>query len=234
MQAKMKTFEDWDELSEEFNTYKEKIFQGAADNIYTVWPIILHYINLNFRENKNNLRALDYGCGTGMFCKELKSLKSDVYGIDISQKMIKIAKKHLGKEIKFLVGDSSKLPQIAKKEGKFNLITSIMVFQFISDIEKCVRHLSDSLSYNGHIIFAVHNPKKLDERNVKDRTSIAGKTLRIYRRTSADYDKIFTNLGFVKTFEKYPKTSRKFLKIYEQKDSIEIPKYMILAYKKKP
>lgn len=33
--------------------------------------------------------------------------------------------------------------------------------------------------------------------------------------------------------EKYPKTSKKFLKSYEQKDSLRIPKYMILAYKKK-
>ena len=87
---------------------------------------------------------------------------------------------------------------------------------------------------SGVIIFAVHNPEKLDERKVADKMNVGGigKIVNIHKRTAADYGESFRNAGFRKLFEKYPKTSRKFLEKYEQADSIKIPKYMVLAYKK--
>ena len=87
---------------------------------------------------------------------------------------------------------------------------------------------------DGHIIFAVHNPKKLEERGVKDDFNMGNtcKTVKIFKRTAKDYDKLFQKLGFKKTLEEYPKTSTEFLKRYGQKDSLKISKYMVLAYKK--
>lgn len=40
------------------------------------------------------------------------------------------------------------------------------------------------------------------------------------------------HFGFKKTLEEYPETNAEFFKKYKQNDSLEIPKYMILAYKK--
>ncbi len=228
---KAKSAQAWDELSDVFNTYKEDMYQGAADNIYTVWPVILGYARKNLKKNK--LFALDFGCGTGMFCKELKALGFKTMGIDISPKMIEVAKEHLGKEIMLFSGDS-KIALELSKNNKFNLLTAIMVFQFVKDIKKCIKNLSISLAKEGHIVFAVHNPKKLEERGVKEKFEIpnTGKIVPIFKRNAGDYDKIFRDLGFKKTLEKYPKTSRKFLEKYTQKDSLKIPKFMILAYKK--
>ncbi len=228
---KTKNAQVWDELSEVFNTHKENMYQGAVDNIYTVWPVILGYAKKNFKKNK--LYALDYGCGTGMFCKELKCLGFETYGTDISQKMIAVAKEHLKGKIEFFVGG----PEIVLKLSehmKFNLITSIMVFQFVKDIKKCIKTISNSLAKEGHIIFAVHNPKKLEERGVKGKFEIPDtrKTVPIFKRNAEDYDKIFRDLRFKKTVEKYPKTSKKFLEKYTQRDSLKIPKYMILGYKR--
>jgi SAM-dependent methyltransferase len=42
----------------------------------------------------DNGRALDFGCGVGRLSKALRSYFSDVYGIDISQKMISLAKEN--------------------------------------------------------------------------------------------------------------------------------------------
>ena len=221
----------WNELSEEFNTYKKELFYGAADNIHIAWPAILGYVKKNI--SGNPLRTLDFGCGTGMFCRELKSAGFDVAGIDISGKMIEMAKKH-NKNIDFFAGDAKKTDEISGKNGKLNLITSIMTLQFVENIEECIKSFSDSLMTDGHIIFAVHNPKKLEERGVKDDFNMGNtcKTVKIFKRTAKDYDKLFQKFGFKKTLEEYPKTSPEFLKRYEQKDSLKISKYMILAYKK--
>ncbi len=221
----------WNELSEEFNTYKRELFYGAADNIHTAWPVILDYVKKNL--GGNFLRALDFGCGTGMFCRELKSAGFDVAGIDISEKMTGIARKH-NKNIDFFAGDAKKTAEISGKDGKFSLITSIMTLQFVEDVEECISLFSDSLMSHGHIIFAVHNPKKLEERGIKGDFTMGntGKTVKIFKRTAKDYDKLFQKIGFKKTLEEYPKTSPEFLKRYEQKDSLKISKYMVLAYKK--
>ncbi|MBI2661474.1 class I SAM-dependent methyltransferase [Candidatus Woesearchaeota archaeon] len=221
----------WNELSEEFNTYKKEMFYGAADNIHTAWPVILGYVKKNI--SGNSLRALDFGCGTGMFCRELKSLGFDTTGIDISEKMVEIAKKH-NKDINFFVGEAKKAVEISSNGGKLNLITSIMALQFVQDIEECIKIFSDSLTNDGHIIFAVHNPAKLDENGIKEDFNVGntGKIVKIFKRTANDYDKIFKKLSFKKTLGEYPKTSPEFLERYGQKDSLKIPKYMILAYKK--
>lgn len=221
----------WNSLSEEFNSYKKNLFFGAADNIYTVWPLILDYIKKNIKGN--SLLALDYGCGTGMFCRELRSCGFNAVGIDLSANMIKIAKKYNNKN-PYFVGDYKTVFRLSRDFGKFNLISAIMVFQFVPDIKDCIKRLSDCLADEGHIVFAVHNPKKLEERKIKTKFEIGktGKITTIYKRTAEQYDEIFKSLGFKKKFEKYPKTSKKFLQKYKQEDSMKIPKYMILGYVK--
>ena len=226
----MNTVKIWDQLSDEFDTYKENLFQGVADNIYTIWPVILPYIKKNIKGN--SLCALDYGCGTGMFCSKLKSLGFDTYGIDISPKMVEIAKKHLGKQIGFFVGDYKTALGISKKLGKFNLITAIMVFQFIPNLNRCIRYLSKSMANGSNIFIVLHNPKKLDERKIKNKLNLNGKVVAIYKRNSKEYDRVFKQFRFKKLLEKYPKTSKKFLQKYKQEDSTKIPKYMVLGYKK--
>ena len=222
----------WNSLSEEFNTYKKNLFFEAADNIYTIWPIIFGYVKKNI--TGESLLALDYGCGTGMFCRKLNSIGFNAVGIDISPKMIKIAKKHNKKNMHFFVGDYENVSKLPKDFSKFNLITAIMVFQFVPDIKNCIKLLSECLADEGHIVFAVHNPKKLEERGIRDKFEIGktGKITTIYKRTSQQYNKIFRNLGFSKKFEKYPRTSKIFLQKYNKNDSIKIPKYMVLGYKK--
>ena len=197
--------------------------------MYTAYPIILDYI----KKNKKGVskKVLEYGCGTGTFCRKLPSSGFEPIGIDISPKMISIAKKH-NKSIHFFVGDSKKAVKLSGKREKFGFVVAIMVFQFIEDIRSCIEDLSNCLEKNGHIIFAVHNPKKMRERKITNKLKLEDKEVDIYIRSSKDYDKMFNSLGFSKKLEKYPKTSEEFLKKYTQKDSLRISKYMILAYKK--
>jgi 2-polyprenyl-3-methyl-5-hydroxy-6-metoxy-1,4-benzoquinol methylase len=227
----MKPVKAWDNVSSKFNTYKKDIWYGAADNIYTVWPVFLNYIKKHYK-NQKFLRALEFGCGTGMFAGKLKSLGFKSTGIDISPQMIAVAKKHLGKKVKYLVGDSKTAFKIAKKEGKFDLITCIMVLQFVKNVKACLRDLTASLERGGHIIFANHNPKNLAERKTPRLFNVAqtGNIVKIYQESAQDYHKIFKRLGFVKIMEKYL-DSPNFIKKYHV-EKTKNPKYMILAYKK--
>ncbi len=223
----------WDEVSAKFNTYKKKAYAGAMDNVLTVWPVFLQYIKKHIKNTKG-ARALEYGCGTGMFCGQLIKMGFEAAGVDVSAKMIKVAKHHLGKKVQFFVGDEKKVLSDIRLKGKFDLICGIMVFQFVPNVKNCFKTLSQSMEKNGQIIFAVHDPKILKVRNIKKnfRAGGSGQQVPIYIRDAKAYDKIFKNLGFKKRLESHLDYNPKFLKQYGSRLKKKVPKYLILAYQK--
>ncbi|HLR59263.1 MAG TPA: class I SAM-dependent methyltransferase [Pseudogracilibacillus sp.] len=54
--------------------------------------------------------VLDIGCGSGYGSHKLKSLGYNVTGIDLSERMIELAKESLGSEVPFYVGSVDELP----------------------------------------------------------------------------------------------------------------------------
>lgn len=90
-------------------------------------------------------KVLDLGCGNGRFIDALKNKDVDYFGIDISEKLIELAKtKH--PKAKFLVGDSLNLPFPA---NFFGAIFSISVlhhipsnnfrFEFLKEAKRVLR-----------------------------------------------------------------------------------------------
>lgn len=224
----------WDQLSSKFDTYRPTAFVGAVDNMLTVWPEILKFVDKHIKKSQGR-RALEYGCGAGMFCAELKKKDFEIVGIDTSPRMIKIAKKHLGKKVIFLKGDSAVALKDANQYGPFNFISAIMVFQFIKDIKICLKQLSQSLKKGGYIIFAVHDPKFLITRKATNKINLAGTkiSIPIYPRNLGYYNKIFKTLGFKKLLEKHLYPSKKFIQqLQNTQYKFKIPKYLLLAYKK--
>ena len=61
------------------------------------------------KKAKEGERILDLGCGDGRFFKLLKERKIDYYGIDLSEKMIELAKKKFPQG-KFFLFDGKKIP----------------------------------------------------------------------------------------------------------------------------
>lgn len=220
----------WDDVAEKFNTYKGEVYYGAADNIEIVWPIILDFIK-NTISISQDLRALDFGCGTGMFCRKLKSLGFKSFGIDISPEMIKIGQEHLDRDTKLYVGDTESTKSLAQNEGKFDLITSIMVLQFIEDQK--IKDIAEAVKTNGYLIFASHNPLHLKARGLNDAFMLSGTntTVPLYIRSAEDYDAILLPLGFKRVLKTYPVESEEFLKKHNIKRISSHPKYMVLAYK---
>ena len=56
--------------------------------------------------------ALDLGCGTGEMMKLILQQNADksLYGIDLSEKMLEVAKEKLGNRVNLILGDSEQLP----------------------------------------------------------------------------------------------------------------------------
>lgn len=235
----------WDTLGKNiFNTHNKngEIDPRVADNILLAWPPIIKCIKQNFPSPKG-VSALDFGCGTGGFCNKLKELGFEVTGIDSSNEMIQTARKNSPRVIRYIFGDKSALPS----NKSFHIVTSIMTFQFIKDIDKTVQATSKIVYPHGLFVFAVFNPKWVKEsleRNIKfaDFNSnvnpkIGWKTfgdirIPVFIRDAIEYNNLLTNNGFVKILEKRPPFTKQFLRIYPNYYPHNVSEYLILGYKK--
>ena len=98
-------------------------------------------------------RILDVGCGSGKLVVECAKRGAEIYGIDISKNMIRIAKMFCKKnsvEAELLVGDVLKgLP-----EG-FDFSVALGVLEYFDDPATALEKMLSSVKERGNVIFSV-------------------------------------------------------------------------------
>ena len=128
-----------------------------------------------FEKNiKSGMKFLDYGCSHGMHSVLPASLGAEVYGIDLSEESLKIAKRRAQEEkvsdkIKFLKMDCEKLEF---PDNYFDLIFDGGAFSSI-DINKAYAELSRVLKPDGKVIGIEtfgHNPLMNLKRSINKKT----------------------------------------------------------------
>lgn len=101
--------------------------------------------------------VIDIGCGIGNIIMNLKKrgVKARMYGLDISQGMINIAKNKLDesgyKDVKFINGSLKDL------SFKANVLISIGVIGYQKQQEKFLAELASLIEPNGYLIFTTAN-----------------------------------------------------------------------------
>ncbi|MBU1178659.1 class I SAM-dependent methyltransferase [Patescibacteria group bacterium] len=240
----------WDKLSKQyFNNFagSDEIEPEAAENLYFAWPVMEKFIKENVKD-MDGQRALDFGCGAGEVCEKLAAMGLATTGVDYSEGMIDAARKNVGDTVDLHLGDSKKVLEIAAKDGKFNVIVSVLVFPFIEEIESVMRDLQQSLNEGGLLCFAVFNEEwvrralenNIDYEQPEDSQGISklilnfreNRRVEIFHRSKKEYDNILEGLGFARLLEEYPLFPEEFIsKVYPGMPA-DISEYIILGYKK--
>jgi ubiquinone/menaquinone biosynthesis C-methylase UbiE len=98
---------------------------------------------------KNNSTILDAGCGTGSLLKILSKNKTlKLYGIDVSRKMLEIAKKKLKDRAKLSLTPVEKI----RYRNKFDYVFSIIAMHHYYDQEKAIKNFHQSLKSKGKVV----------------------------------------------------------------------------------
>lgn len=102
-------------------------------------------------------KVLDLGCGYGENCREfLKLGASKVVGIDISEKMLNVAKKeNTFKNVSFIRMSMSDLSPL---NDSFSVIFSSLAIHYIEDFDKLITDVYRLLDSNGMFIFSQEHP----------------------------------------------------------------------------
>ncbi len=101
--------------------------------------------------------VLDLGCGYGHNCLDFvnKGAKS-VLGIDISEKMLDIAKKEaINEKIEYL---NMSMTDIDKLGKKFDVIYSSLAFHYIENFEEFCKKMYACLNEGGYLLFSQEHP----------------------------------------------------------------------------
>lgn len=239
----------WDYLSEYFNTHLDnhQIEPDAAVNIHIGWPVFFSQIDTQVRYlDKPNLDILDFGCGTGSLCLQMSKKGHIVTGIDSSKEMITKARNNLPTAIQLLLSDHKSTLFQEDLRGKFDIITSMHVLDWIKDVKATFKNLTAALREDGILLFSVFPEDHIiDQLRIKDLfegfdsemkprkgyANFNGIKVPVFVKQAVYYDKLAKELGLSKVLEYYPPYPATFLKEYTWTGSL-YPEMLVLCYRK--
>ncbi len=149
---KQKYHRDWEELAEldpkwailtkpgmKHNRWDEKDFFNTGKNQVESLFKLFKELNLSIPRNA----ALDFGCGIGRVTYVLAGYFNKVYGVDISEKMVKRAKAlfEKNKKIEFIRNTDDNLRCF--NDNQFDLIYSLITLQHIPDKNQIKSYLAE-------------------------------------------------------------------------------------------
>ena len=102
-------------------------------------------------------RVLDLGCGFGEHCMRcIRQGAEKVVGIDISEKMLEVARKeHSDAGITYV---NMPMEEISQLNETFDVVVSSLAFHYVEDFSGVVRNIYDLLEPGGNFIFSQENP----------------------------------------------------------------------------
>lgn len=143
-----------------FDNYANDFEHSLIENLQYKTPETLYDFYFQVFKTKSQHRCLDLGCGTGLAGEQFKNICIELTGIDISQKMLAIAKrKHLYDQL--IKDDIIHFLQAANQ--KYNLILAADVFTYMGDLEKMFTECSSSITKSGILLFSVEEARESDK-----------------------------------------------------------------------
>lgn len=102
-------------------------------------------------------RVLDLGCGFGWHCRyAVEQGASSVVGLDISEKMLKIAEEKNGDPAITYI--KTPIEDIDFPPDSFDIVLSSLAFHYIVSFEDICKKVNSCLSSNGAFVFSVEHP----------------------------------------------------------------------------
>lgn len=128
-----------------YNDFWQKNKKGIFFDFSFKWPLVKELVS-----EEKNLTILDYGCGKGIFISELLKLNPnlELFGMDISDYAIKIAKKKF-RNVKFFVQNEEK--KFPLKDESIDLILAMDVIEHVFDVKKLIGEFNRVLKPRGQL-----------------------------------------------------------------------------------
>ncbi len=102
-------------------------------------------------------RVLDAGCGPGVYAQILTRRGAKVVGVDISPKMLRLARERVGNGVEFHIADLSKRMRFLK-DGTFDVVISPLAVPYIRNLTRLFKQFYRLLKRPGVLVFSDGHP----------------------------------------------------------------------------
>jgi len=184
---------DYDDLAA---TYAARVATRPYNALYERPNILALLPNITGRD------VLDAGCGPGHSAEWFVQRGARVTGIDLSVRMIEIARERLGDRARLVCGDAGALRGIVT-DASLDLVFSSLVVHYIADLEATFAEWARVLRPGGRLVFSTVHPLAtggaayLDTQLVEERWRWLDGTIRYYRRPLRALTEPLAAAGFV-------------------------------------
>lgn len=144
-------------LAKDYDRWHSRVYQiGNLEKVdprdIDFYNLILDLLGIKKSYRKKKKKILDVACGKGLFLKETQKRGLEIYGIDISNVAIKVAKKIV--KGNFLVGNAEDLPY---QDNNFDCITCLGSLEHFIHPDIGVREIARVLKKDGKVLVYVPN-----------------------------------------------------------------------------
>lgn len=143
------------------NIYDNEIFfagyKGIRDNEANANNLFEMPALFSMMPQLKGKRVLDLGCGFGEHCRKFVDYGAEeVVGIDISEKMLKVAMaENCHPKIQYI---NMPMEDICQLQGRFDIVVSSLAFHYIEDFKGVIGNVYKLLDEDGIFIFSQENP----------------------------------------------------------------------------
>lgn len=133
----------WDNQAKNFATQEQKNIQLTENRDFIT---TLKYLNINDI-------VLDYGCGLGIVSNAISDKMKEIHAIDISSKMVEIAKTKAGeRSIKNVNYAQATIFDERYLKESFNVILAFRILHMLEDTQAVIRRINELLKPGGIFI----------------------------------------------------------------------------------
>ncbi len=141
----------WDACGAAFDRFTSAE-DSCSENIE--WPVVAGMI-----ETVEGQRALDLGCGSGVYSLRFAERGAEVTALDLSSVMISLAREKASErrlKIDFQVADISR--PLSLGDDQFDLVFTATVLHYVEDLESFFREAARVMKSHGRMIASVLHP----------------------------------------------------------------------------
>jgi len=137
-----------------FDNYADTFEQSLVEHLHYQTPDKLYDLYCKSSCSDRKALCLDLGCGTGLAGEKFKTCCKKLIGVDISQRMLDIAReKNIYADL--VKADIIDFLQQEKHATMYPLILAADVFTYMGDLEKVFLTCASSTEESGHLLFSV-------------------------------------------------------------------------------
>jgi ubiquinone/menaquinone biosynthesis C-methylase UbiE len=142
----------WDAVASWYDGWMGK--GGSIHHQKLAIPAVMRLLELKRGES-----VLDIGAGQGVLAQYVTEVGGVYTGVDVSPKLLDLARKHHGQRGKFIQADACKLPQSSElKAASFDAAVFLLSIQDINPLNEALQSAGWALKMGGRLVLLMTHP----------------------------------------------------------------------------